>query len=474
MKVNNTIVVSVGQAGNQIAASFWKTICQEHGIDSLTGQTSQGAEPRGNWSAFFSKLGDTSYVPRTVMVDLEPSVINNIRTSTGSLFNPANLISRSEGAGGNFAVGYLGEGREALPEVMARIESEVERCDNVGGIIVLQSTGGGTGSGLGSLIIEAIKERHPEFPVLSCAILPSPQVSSVVTEPYNTVFALNTLRRVADACLIFDNEALFQLAHRKWNIESPTVDDLNLLITEALAGLTASMRFSGFLTVEISLRELLTNLVPQPSLHFLMISFAPLTPPDRSKFEELGVEEMIRSLFDNGSVFAACSPMEGRFLSTAVLYRGVMDDKPLADAALAAIREQLPLTYWIPTAFKIGYVEQPGVAHRKSMVLLANNTEVARVLDRICHNFDKLWQRKAFANWYLNEGMSEDQINALRASAQELIQSYQVAEESGAKAKVQDSPEVAARSGTARPAADDSASRAAVSLRDLVDRRTGH
>ena len=64
-----------------------------------------------------------------------------------------------------------------------------------------------------------------------------------------------------------------------------------------------------------------------------MISFAPLTPPDRSKFEEMGVEEMIRSLFDNGSVFAACSPMEGRFLSTAVLYRGVMDDKPLADAA---------------------------------------------------------------------------------------------------------------------------------------------
>ena len=106
------------------------------------------------------------------------------------------------------------------------------------------------------------------------------------------------------------------------------------------------------------------------------------------------------------------------------------------------------------------------------MVLLANNTEVARVLDRICHNFDKLWQRKAFANWYLNEGMSEDQINALRASAQELIQSYQVAEESGAKAKVQDSPEIAARTGTAtNPLGDDGAGGSSVSLRDLVDRR---
>jgi hypothetical protein len=45
MKVNNTIVISIGQAGNQIAASFWKTICQEHGIDPLTGQTAQGQAP---------------------------------------------------------------------------------------------------------------------------------------------------------------------------------------------------------------------------------------------------------------------------------------------------------------------------------------------------------------------------------------------------------------------------------------------
>lgn len=364
-------------------------------------------------------------------------------------------------------MGYLGAGREVLPEVMGRLDMEIDKCDNVGGIIVLHATGGGSGSGFGALLIESIKEKYPESPVLSCAVLPSPQVSSVVTEPYNTVFTLNTLRRSADACLIFDNEALFELAHRKWNIESPTVDDLNLLITEALAGLTASMRFSGFLTVEISLRELLTNLVPQPSLHFLMCAFAPLTPPDRSKFEEMGIEDMIKSLFDNSSVFAACSPMEGRFLSTAVLYRGIMDDKPQADAALAAMRERLPLTYWIPTAFKIGYVEQPGISHRKSMVLLANNTEIARVLDRICHNFDKLWQRKAFANWYLNEGMSEDQINALRASAQELIQSYQVAEESGAKAKVQDST-ADIRRGAGGGLDDD---RAGMSLRDLVDRR---
>ena len=87
------------------------------------------------------------------------------------------------------------------------------------------------------------------------------------------------------------------------------------------------------------------------------------------------------------------------------------------------------------------------------------------MLDRICHNFDKLWQRKAFANWYLNEGMSEEQINALRASAQELIQSYQVAEESGAKAKVQDT------SGDSPRTFTEDGRASSMSLRDLVDRR---
>jgi hypothetical protein len=68
--------------------------------------------------------------------------------------------------------------------------------------------------------------------------------------------------------------------------------------------------------------------------------------------------------------------------------------------------------------------------------------------------------------------MSEDQINALRASAQELIQSYQVAEESGAKAKIQDSPDGAVRSSSREPSSADSHSGGgSVSLRDLVDKR---
>ncbi len=435
MKVNNNIVLCVGQAGVQIGGSFWRNLCLEHDIDPMSGQVSEGAgKPKGDWVSFFSRFGDdaeTNYVPRTVLIDLEPSVIDEVKKESGTLYNPSSLISSDEGAGGNFAVGSRGRGADLLPSIMDRVEGEISKCDNVGGIFIIHSLGGGTGSGLGCLMIETLKTKYPEIPLMSCAILPSPQVSSVVTEPYNSVMALSYLKKYCDACMIFDNEALYNIATENWGVESPNVKELNSLVTEVLTGVTASMRFSGFLTVEISIREFVTNLVPKPGLHFLMTSASPLTPPDQSKFEELSVSQMIEQLFDNKNAFAACNPMEGRYLTTAVNYRGVMDDKPQADASLAAMRKKLPLTSWIPTAFKNGYVDEPGVNHRKSIVLLANNTEIARVFERITANFDKLWERQAFANWYFSEGMTEDEINAMRAQTGELIDIYNAAEASG-------------------------------------------
>ncbi|NNE90788.1 MAG: tubulin beta chain [Verrucomicrobiales bacterium] len=476
MKVNNNIVLCVGQAGVQIGGSLWKNLCLEHGIDPESGQVEGGGAPKGDWVSFYSRFGDdaeTNYVPRTVMIDLEPGVIDEVRKASGTLFNPSSFVSSDEGAGGNFAVGSRGRGAELLPSVMDRVDAEISKCDNVGGIFIIHSLGGGTGSGLGCLMIETLKTKYPEIPLMSCAILPSPQVSSVVTEPYNSVMALSYLKKYCDACMIFDNEALFNIAVENWGLESPDVTDLNSLITEVLTGVTASMRFSGFLTVEISIREFVTNLVPKPGLHFLITSASPLTPPDQSKFEELTVTQMIEQLFDNKNAFAACNPMEGRFLTTAVNYRGVMDDKPQADAALAAMRTKLPLTSWIPTAFKNGYVDEPGVNHRKSIVLLANNTEISRVFARICDNFDKLWERQAFANWYFSEGMTEEEISAMRASAGELVEIYKAAEATGggkkSKSAVEKISEAKAAAADAGNASDSSAEESVVEESEEID-----
>lgn len=60
-----------------------------------------------SFSTFFSETSSGKHVPRAVFVDLEPTVIDEIRTgSYRQLFHPEQLISGKEDAANNFARGH--------------------------------------------------------------------------------------------------------------------------------------------------------------------------------------------------------------------------------------------------------------------------------------------------------------------------------------------------------------------------------
>mgnify|MGYP002776883098 CR=1 FL=1 len=66
------------------------------------------------FNTFFSETGAGKHVPRAIFVDLEPTVIDEVRTgSYRQLFHPEQLISGKEDAANNFARGhYTGEARQ--------------------------------------------------------------------------------------------------------------------------------------------------------------------------------------------------------------------------------------------------------------------------------------------------------------------------------------------------------------------------
>ena len=72
-------------------------------------------------------------MPRSVLVDLEPGVLNSIRgcPNLGKLFSPDNYISAQSGAGNNWAKGYFSDGAEVIEEVLDNIRSQVELCDRL-------------------------------------------------------------------------------------------------------------------------------------------------------------------------------------------------------------------------------------------------------------------------------------------------------------------------------------------------------
>lgn len=60
-----------------------------------------------SYSSFFSETGSGKRVPRAVMVDLEPTVIDEVRGGTyRQLFHPEQLLSGKEDAANNFARGH--------------------------------------------------------------------------------------------------------------------------------------------------------------------------------------------------------------------------------------------------------------------------------------------------------------------------------------------------------------------------------
>jgi len=59
------------------------------------------------FNTFFSETGAGKHVPRAVFVDLEPTVIDEVRTGAyRQLFHPEQLISGKEDAANNFARGH--------------------------------------------------------------------------------------------------------------------------------------------------------------------------------------------------------------------------------------------------------------------------------------------------------------------------------------------------------------------------------
>ena len=103
--------IQVGQCGNQIGSKFWEIISDEHGLDD------EGVPmPDVNdiqlerLDVYFNDTGDR-FVPRAVLVDLEPGTMDSIRAGPmGKLFKPDNFVFGQSGAGNNWAKGHYTEG----------------------------------------------------------------------------------------------------------------------------------------------------------------------------------------------------------------------------------------------------------------------------------------------------------------------------------------------------------------------------
>ncbi len=87
---------------------------------------------------------------------MESSVLDNIKQGPlGKLYNPDNILSDKQGSGGTYAGGKYCTKESYIESILNRIRKESESC-NLLGFQVVNSLGGGTGSGLGYFLTQLI------------------------------------------------------------------------------------------------------------------------------------------------------------------------------------------------------------------------------------------------------------------------------------------------------------------------------
>ncbi|XP_017365916.1 tubulin beta chain [Cebus imitator] len=186
--------IQAGQCGNQIGAKFWEVISDEHGIDPTGTYHGDSDLQLDRISVYYNEATGGKYVPRAILVDLEPGTMDSVRSGPfGQIFRPDNFVFGQSGAGNNWAKGHYTEGAELVDSVLDVVRKEAESCDCLQGFQLTHSLGGGTGSGMGTLLISKIRVEYPDRIMNTFSVVPSPKVSDTVVEPYNATLSVHQL-----------------------------------------------------------------------------------------------------------------------------------------------------------------------------------------------------------------------------------------------------------------------------------------
>ncbi len=253
-------VVAVGGVGCELAAAWWGALSMEHGIDPATGVAIHGA-PTGNWQGFFRKLHRADmperYVARGMFLDLGAADPSNLGKERGGIFSDEAFLSGTQSSEGIFAGPHHSDARFLRDEALQLIRRQSDDTAGPGGIFLLHSLDGGTGSGLTSQLLENLQREMPQVPAVSIAPLSMSANTADCNVLCNQCMALSGIASHAAGAIFFNRERLAKDLNGSWRISTPEGVEVNGLICEMLCAITAPLRYPSHAAAPWQLGELL-------------------------------------------------------------------------------------------------------------------------------------------------------------------------------------------------------------------------
>jgi tubulin delta len=243
-------ILQVGQAGNQIGYELWRLFRKEI--------------PEFSDSVFDSFNNEKA---RWVLVDTEPKVVREYLEDPvlKEFFSKDNIFYTEEGRGNNWAYGYQSVQDGFNEKIMDALRREAENWDYYEGTVMVHSIAGGTGSGLGSRLMEEFKDQYSKAKLVNVVVWPHPSGETPL-QNYNSWFTTSFLQKYSDAVIVFQNEEMLKIIP-KWiddkKIQSVSMKNLNEYISVCLKNV-----FVPCSDEKISLYDII-ELAPAPQLKLL-------------------------------------------------------------------------------------------------------------------------------------------------------------------------------------------------------------
>ncbi len=140
--------------------------------------------------------------------------------------------------------------------------------------MLLHSIAGGTGSGLGSFLLERLNDRFPKKLIQTYSVFPEVH-DTVVVQPYNSLLSLRRLVQNADSVVVLDNGALSRIASDTLHIQTASDEQRNRLVSTVMSASTTTLRYPGYMHNDLV--GIVASLIPTPRCHFLQTSYTPFT-----------------------------------------------------------------------------------------------------------------------------------------------------------------------------------------------------
>lgn len=409
------ITFQIGQCGNQIGSSFWKKLSNLH--------------PKSPPNQFFY-ISDTNIpIPRAILLDLEPRVIQTISQDNSIFYNTENIFVSNEGggAGNNWANGYL-FAQNNKNQIFEMVQREAENSDFLEAFQILHSIGGGTGSGMGSSIIENLKDDFPKKIISSVAVFPNnEEISEVVVQPYNSILTLKRLSNFCDSIFVMDNNALGRISSENLRIKHPSYETINSLISTVLCASSVSLRNQTYMYSD--LKSIFSTIIPIKNMNFILPSYSPFLESNFSR--KSTISDLLRRLITNKSKM--CNT-ETRFIISGLTFfintcENVSD---ILDIQRNLIRiqdkQEINFVPWMPPSFHSCICKEPFMNNSLAGLSLINSTGIAILLRKICDQFDKLKSKNAFTEMYRKYLNGLEEFESARNVVENVIKEYENAE----------------------------------------------